>query len=132
MAKRFLCICYGGNVRSVGLAGTLKNTYGQEALAASALWNSEESFRMLVGWADYVVLMTTEVLTMLPQFVLESEKIVMCDVGPDVYGNPFHPDLQASLAPVVAEWNARDWNLKDPYHDKQGLRAPRPVSRTAE
>ena len=93
---KILTICDGATVRSVCLARLLKD--GQvdgrthDALAASGFWNSKKTFRMLCEWADLVVVMETH---MKDQYVPRDyhDKTKVCDVGPDIYQNPLHPDL---------------------------------------
>lgn len=70
---KILCICKGGNVRSVALAQLLKNR-GYDALAVGAQDNSQETLKMLEKWADKIV----DVRDYLPE---------------DIWRNPRHPDL---------------------------------------
>lgn len=109
--RRFLCVCRGGNVRSVALAYLLKYGHGQDAMAVSAECNTADTLQMLCNWADYVILLTPEVFPFLDGKCLWTEKFAMVDVGPDIYGAAFHPELQAKLKPVVDEWAAREWKL---------------------
>jgi hypothetical protein len=111
MTKKFLCICQGGTVRSSALAWLLKYNGGQDALAASAEKNSAATLRLLWKWADYVVFMSPEILQYMPPAVLKGKRYAIVDVGADRYGSPFHPELMGQLAPVVAEWQRRDWDI---------------------
>jgi len=52
--KKILCICDGGNVRSVALAQRLKEM-GNEAISMGMQYFSNESFLYFVKWADAVV-----------------------------------------------------------------------------
>lgn len=113
---KFLTICLGGNVRSAGLAFILKDTYGQDAVPVGAIRNAPDTIAMLGEWADYIVVMAQEVVPHLPPAILRSPKLCMVDVGPDVYGSPFHPQLQGALAPIVKDWAARGWNLLGGRH----------------
>ena len=53
MAK-VLCICEGGNVRSVAMAQHLKEI-GHEAIAIGYKYTSEETRKILYKWADRIV-----------------------------------------------------------------------------
>lgn len=75
---RILCICEHGNVRSVALAYLIKTIYGHEAIAIGRKITSPETMRMLEKWADGVI---------------EVDKLV----GPDVWHDPFHHNLQHKL-----------------------------------
>ena len=108
---RFLTVCLGGNVRSVGLAAVLKLQEGQEAIAVGALFTSPATFRLLISWAQYVVVMAEEVIGYLPPFVVQSRKLRLVDVGPDRFGNPFHQELQDYFKPLVADWALRAWKI---------------------
>jgi hypothetical protein len=110
--KKWLTICEGGTVRSVALAFQLKD-HGQDALAGSWRWTGPETFKMLFGWADYIILMQEEFLEHvieLPGFQIEKTHVV--DVGPDTYGNPLHYDLNVYLKSVVEDWQRRNFNIK--------------------
>lgn len=123
--KKFLCICEGGNVRSVGLAYILKQIHGQDALAASWRFNSSATLRTLVEWADYIVLMQPKFGDLLgtrlvddlgesqrgPYLERVGPKVRFVDVGEDRFGYAFHPELQGGLQPVVREWATKDFVL---------------------
>lgn len=110
MIKRFLCVCQGGNVRSAALAGILKMHHGQDALACGVLSNSDDTLRVLAEWADYIVFMSQEIMPEWPPD-LATEKICLVDVGPDIYGHPFHAVLQQMLTEVVDQWADRNWEI---------------------
>jgi hypothetical protein len=40
------------------------------------------------------------------------DKILVVDVGPDRFGTPFHPELQAFVQKVAASWKERDWKFR--------------------
>lgn len=52
---RILCVCNGGNCRSVATAEILKGVYGHEAIAIGTYWFKPDSVRMLCGWADVIL-----------------------------------------------------------------------------
>lgn len=109
--RRFLCICQGGNVRSVALAFLLKYMGEQDAIAASAEKNTEDTLTMLWDWADYVIVLAENVLPFLPKAVTTGRKFVMVDVGPDRWGTALHPELLGLLKPVVVRWQQQGWQL---------------------
>lgn len=108
---RFLCVCLGGNVRSVSLAFVLKES-GQDAVALGALYNPEGTFRLLADWADWVVVLAAEVMPHLPPWMHALKNLAIVEVGPDRFGSAFHPELLAMLVPVVEEWKGRNWDLE--------------------
>ncbi len=70
---KFLCICYGGNVRSVALAQVIKEA-GHEAIAVGDKYISKDTIALLTTWADQ----TIDLRAYLPK---------------DVWLSPRHPDL---------------------------------------
>jgi hypothetical protein len=115
MAKKFLCICQGGNVRSAALKNILNYAFGQDAIAASGEKNSPELLHLLHEWADYTIVMSQEVMERwIPQTIKDSPKTCLVDVGPDMYGSPFHETLNSMLYPVVQAWKQRGWDLGAP------------------
>ena len=115
---KFLCVCEGGNVRSVALASILKMHGQQDAIAASARWNSVDTLTMLWQWADHVIVMAAEIFALLPPELSRQTKVSLVDVGPDVYGAAFHPALQGMLVPIVQSWQARQWDLHAPETER--------------
>ena len=107
--KKFLCICQGGNVRSVGMAFALKYSGHQDALAASWQTNTPETLKMLYDWANYIVLMQGEFHKYIPS--VYATKIRIVDVGPDKFGYAFHPDLQNFCQKVVKDWAEKEFNI---------------------
>lgn len=67
-------------------------TFGHDAIAVSYDWNGDEVLDMLYDWADKIIVMRNKFLDRVPSKY--SDKIVMCDVGEDIWGNPLHPELQ--------------------------------------
>jgi hypothetical protein len=102
---KFLTICQGGNVRSVGMGFMLKYSFGQDAIAASWDRNSEATLRMLGSWADRILLMENWLASPIPQLAWLDEpefrgKVEVANVGPDRFGYAFHPELQN----ICGEW----------------------------
>lgn len=90
---KVLCLCAGGNVRSVTMAHILKER-GHDALAASLSFNAPETLRLLCAWAEKVIIVGEATL----RSGLPGEcqpKTVLHDVGPDRWGVPFHPELRS-------------------------------------
>jgi predicted protein tyrosine phosphatase len=106
---KFLCVCEGGNVRSVSLAFALKYPYGMEALACG--WRSacQETLAMLCQWADRIIVMQPNFAEKLPPGF--EEKVRCVDVGPDRFGNPFHPELLPFLQKTVQDWFEQGWKI---------------------
>lgn len=96
--KRILCVCEGGFTRSVCLAGHLRNNNGtpwHDALAISWRFNTPETFERECGWAEMIVVMEPYMIEKIP--AQYRSKVKTCDVGPDRYGQPLHPDLVAKV-----------------------------------
>lgn len=98
--RKIVCVCAGGNVRSVGTARILKYGFNQNAVAVSYEKNMPEPFGMLAKWADFITIAQPYMITTIPKEF--HEKVRVIDVGPDVYGNPDHPELQKA---VLAAFN---------------------------
>lgn len=105
--KKFLCVCEGGNVRSVSLAFYLKHEHDQDALACGWRMNSPATRRMLYEWADYIVLLQEEFRSHVPDEF--ADKIRVVDVGRDIWFNPFHPDLKYFMKSVADDWSKKDF-----------------------
>ena len=96
---KVLCLCQGGNVRSVALAYLLKYGADTDALACSWQKNTPETIQMLCEWADAIALLESSFKVHVP--TRYHDKIAIFDVGPDRWGNPLHPDLIALLTEMV-------------------------------
>lgn len=103
---KYLCVCDGGNVRSVGMAYVLKHEFGQgrnEAIAVGRGNSSIDTLAMLCEWADVIVIMEPH---MKVDIGLKYKDKVRCvDVGPDRYGVYVHPELLQQVR-VGAQWMA--------------------------
>jgi hypothetical protein len=102
---KILTICRGGLVRSVALASVLRYEAGQDPVAYGIEKGTPETMRMLCMWADRVVLMQAE-YDVAQYWSGVRAKVCVCDVGPDVWSNPLHPDLLAKVRVYVAGWGA--------------------------
>ena len=89
--KKFLCICQGGNSRSVALAYVLKYGTPHEALSASWEKNTPETLEMLFRWADYIFVLQKQFDQFVP--VQWWNKLKVLDVGEDRWCNGLHPEL---------------------------------------
>ena len=101
---KILAVCAGGNIRSRALAYRLMYHHGQDALSASADKQAQDTWRMLCDWADRIVLMQ-------PHFAGRIQdgykaKVRICDVGEDLYGSPWHFQLQEKVAAFCVPWAA--------------------------
>jgi predicted protein tyrosine phosphatase len=90
---KIVTMCFGGNVRSVGLKFLLHAKYGHDAIACGHDYNTPETRNMLFEWADYIVVMTADFAQYVPDKY--RYKTFCYDVGEDRYHNPFHPELQS-------------------------------------
>jgi len=99
---KILCVCEGGNVRSVACAYVFKYEHGHDALAVSTRKNNLETHQMLWEWADRIVVMQPEFKRfVLPQY---QGKVFICDVGPDRWFNCLDPELVL----LIRAWVAAD------------------------
>lgn len=89
---KILTMCRGGHVRSVGAKFLLSYKYGHEVLACGWESNSDETLEMLFDWADFIIVMKDEFMQYVPKKY--KGKTFCYHVGRDIFGNPFHPDLQ--------------------------------------
>lgn len=96
---KIVTMCRGGHVRSVGLKFILRYSYGHDVIACGWEGNAAETREMLFKWADYIVVLMKGFEDYVP---VEFRPKTFCyDVGEDVFGNPFHPQLQAALKGMI-------------------------------
>ena len=98
---KILCICQGGNVRSVTLAYVLKYGYGIDALAAGWEPNPPETLEMLGAWADHVFIADEVMREKLPP-ALQSRAHTI-PVGPDRWFMSLHPELLEICKTLLAQ-----------------------------
>lgn len=79
-------MCRGGNSRSVIMAYLLKQKYKVDALTCGYRFNSEETKKMLFTWADHIIVMTSAMLSKVPQEF--RHKVLIMDVGSDIWFKP--------------------------------------------
>lgn len=103
---KILVMCQGGHVRSVALKYVLTYKYGHEALACGWESNSRETIEMLCAWADAIVIMQADMERHIPAHHHNTgtgRKLFCYDVGPDRFGNAFHPVLQQAIDGMIRQ-----------------------------
>ena len=90
---RVLCLCQGGNVRSVALAFVLKYEYSEDALAASLEKNSPETLASMMEWAEKIFVVERWMLDWISK--MHRDRVTVLEIGPDRWGNSLHPELVA-------------------------------------
>jgi predicted protein tyrosine phosphatase len=110
---KFLCVCEMGSVRSGAMALALKNYGASDTLQCGWRSGSPETLRMLTTWADAIVVMQPEMIDLLTEKIgaFDYDKILVIDVGPDIYGHPMHATLIQYLWPIVEDWKLKEWRL---------------------
>ncbi|KKN86561.1 hypothetical protein LCGC14_0267370 [marine sediment metagenome] len=94
---RFLTICNQGNCRSYALARMLKYM-DHEAIAIGIDFTGDVSLQELGHWADKVVVLAHRGYDIKRvQEHISKEKIIICDIGTDRWGNPFKLQLTEIL-----------------------------------
>ena len=94
-----VCLCQGGNTRSVACGFVLKYSYGIDAIACGWEKNSPQTLEMLFNWADHIFIMQKEFEHFVP--VDYHPKLHVIDVGPDVWFNSLHPDLISKVGTLL-------------------------------
>lgn len=88
---KFLCICQYGHSRSVAMARMLHGM-GHEAVAVG-YGTAVSAFRPLGEWADNILVVDMQYG--LPFMAMGlSHKTTPFPLGPDIWSNPYHSDLQ--------------------------------------
>jgi predicted protein tyrosine phosphatase len=91
MTKIITC-CKHGLVRSVALADVLKLHFEPvDVIPLGLNSNSKETIIMLGNWADHIIIMEERYRSRVPKEL--HSKVLVCDVGQDVYGNSHHRTL---------------------------------------
>lgn len=100
---KILCVCRGGNVRSVAMKMLLTRYLDHDALACGFETTDAETRDMLYRWADVIVLLCADFEPLIrPRW---ANKLSVYDVGEDIWGNPFSPSLHVRLADMLNERN---------------------------
>lgn len=87
--EKVLCVCQGGNSRSVALAYYLKSK-GKQAIAVGTDHTSKETFELLINWADAVIVTDKNLLHLVPY---DGHKLRVWDVGHDRFFRGFSQEL---------------------------------------
>jgi hypothetical protein len=98
---KVVCVCRGGQVRSVCTRYLLSDRFGfRKVLACGWEKNDQETVDMLCEWADVVLLLrdASECVPLCPRL---DQKLVTVFIGLDVWGRYNHPDLVNKLLPIV-------------------------------
>lgn len=104
-SRKVLCVCRGGNSRSVGMAYTLKYCWGHDAIAVGVEGNEPDTLAMLCDWAEHIICMRPEFKEKIP--FKHWHKTEVCDVGFDRYFQP-HPDLIEQCSRYVGSHRVLD------------------------
>lgn len=109
---RIICVCNGGNCRSVALAEVLKGQYGHEAFAVGTYWFRKSSQETLFQWAERIFVVEP-FDAKLPQPDLtkwqdspiwlpayDSKRIVL-PIGPDIWGHTKWDEIKAVCRKAV-------------------------------
>ncbi len=105
---KILTVCSQGLCRSVGLADVLKLHFEPvDVLPAGYRGNTPETLTMLGNWADWIIVMQEKYIKKIPIDIKNrGDKLLVCDVGPDRYGNSHHREL----IDQVWQWTRREQN----------------------
>lgn len=85
---KILTVCERGLNRSTTAQWLLSHEPDTEVISAGVLTLSPETMQMLVDWADKIVLLDGRYREGWP-----AEKLVVWDVGPDIFEHHLNPDL---------------------------------------
>jgi hypothetical protein len=89
---KILTVCLGGQVRSVAMANYLIANFGINAVPQGTANPFPGNFNWYTQWADKIIVMQPEYAERCP-----AEKVLICDVGPDTWGNPGNVDLEQKI-----------------------------------
>lgn len=98
--RKVLAVCEHGNSRSVALAYKLKRRRA-DALACGVAKASPSTLDMLCTWADTIIVVDKTLAHRLPASA--ASKVLIWDVGPDVYFKGFKRELLRQYDTYFAE-----------------------------
>ena len=107
---KILCMCRGGQTRSVALTFVLKKWHksvAADSLACAWSRNSKETLRMLFEWADRIVLVQPHHAGQVPKEF--HTKLVCLNIGRDRFGTPKNPELIALARKLINDWKLAGW-----------------------
>ena len=99
--QKVVCICRGGQVRSVSARFVLADKFGfRKVLACGWEKNDVDTVTMLCNWADVILVVgrPSEWVILDNQFV---DKTIALEVGPDRFGHYGHPELVDMLTHMI-------------------------------
>lgn len=89
---KIITMCRQGLCRSVALADVLKLHFEPvDVVPIGHFGNTKEAQQMLFTWADKIVVMEEHYRAHVPEEF--HPKTMVCEVGPDRYGNSKNPEL---------------------------------------
>jgi hypothetical protein len=94
-----LCICQCGHSRSVALARRF-HSLGIPAVAIG-VQTSGDAVSVLAEWGSHIFVLEPHFARIVPE--CHKQKVVVFDVGPDRWVNPYHPELEAILKAKIRE-----------------------------
>lgn len=97
--SKWLCICQYGHSRSVALARRLHRR-GIPAVAAGA-GTSEDAISVLSEWADVIAILEPHFIKAVPKH--SQHKVVVFDVGPDRWKNPYSSELEEIIEQMLVK-----------------------------
>ena len=98
-SSKVVCICRGGQVRSVAARFILADRHGlRKVLACGWEKNDPETVAMLCEWADAVLVVGSASDWNLPT---AKDKTVLLDIGPDRWGHYGNGELVGVLTPLI-------------------------------
>lgn len=102
---KILCVCAGGNTRSVTLATLLKYQWRHDAIAMSVERNGDEAFTLLNAWANRVLTVDDRVhAEYLSRFPDMQPITTLLPIGQDKWGMSMHPDLIPIAYACIEAW----------------------------
>lgn len=113
--QRVLCVCQGGNCRSVHLAYLLKYRYGVDALAIGFERNERETLDLLCTWADVIIVVQDEYKEVIASRFIE--KTYVMDVGEDKWFSPNTELLDLFDKKIKARVRSIDGSRVQSQHD---------------
>jgi predicted protein tyrosine phosphatase len=110
---KIIVFCRAGITRSAAMTRVLKERHAADTLPAGLERNGPELQELLCGWADRVLVMDARLLELVPMGCMK--KVILTDVGPDVWENSSAPDL-VNRCIVLAEACQKDgWRAGAKY-----------------
>ncbi len=88
--------------RSGAASIILKKYFKHDVMQAGYGITQPDTFKMLSDWADRIVICDNSAVGSIPPG--DQKKIAVFNIGDDVYGSPWQPDLQKKMMKMIAEW----------------------------